>query len=1188
MKPMESVARGAARINSLVWVLASLALATGLVAWLIVVFSLSMIRDKQQETDSFSHEFQVGMESIRTCIGSREFTIGQMLVGRGLGHGAWGECPEDPSALAQRLASLHDNPVFEIHLRNLEAHLIEFASVEEKVTHWDRRYETNRSQLELKTQKVRQTLQDLEDRARGLAGIRLISREQRPASATPALEGIAADEEAGFVGSATLSVELTEVITEIMELQALVGDLRMETDPAKLRELMRVRFPPTLTRAMRSLNEISREGSLPQPFEPHLLEILSQELFGQASPPAEWSEDREPAAGSLFHLKMTNLELEDEKERLIDGSLRLFSQADFELDRLGESHVEIFHDLSAQSRDRFRATAFNLLLLGLLSSLFFFWIAWQVSQAVRSHVTSIQNASLEIKASEKRFRTLFRGINDALLIIDRERILDCNDEALAMFGFPDRESIIGLEPLRLFDPHLEKPADPVRWAARNLVSARSAPKHRFETGCLKRDGTRFPVEVTLSVLELEGREVYQALIRDVSERIRTEQELRESEEMFRSIGTSAKDAIVMMDNQGNVTYWNKAAERMFGFTVEEATGKYLHEFLASEEYRPSFYQAFPHFQETGEGAAVGSTLELVGLHKSGKRVVVELSLSALQLRGKWHALGIMRDVTLRKEAERAIQEARDAAEQSARAKSQFLANISHEIRTPLNGVIGMLGLLERTELNPEQREFTETAVTSADALLHLINDILDFSKIEAGKMELDSLDFNLTALVEGVNDSLAFQAQQKGLEYLCLIDPDIPRFLRGDPGRVRQVLVNLIGNAIKFTPRGQIEIQVTREEFSDRETEVRFQVRDTGIGIPSERIAHLFEAFTQADSSTTRKYGGTGLGLNISKKLVQLMGGGIEATSKVGEGSCFSFNVFFSHTERTFSEADLSDKALEGKRFLVLDDHPTNRRILHTQIRSWGGQVEESEDGETALEILREAMKEGLPYDLVLVDMQMPGMDGEEFAARVRSDPLLKQTRLILLTSLGTSLGSAQLGHLGFFANVTKPIKRNSLFDCLLGALGSNRTVSTKNSPPAQTPRPAGSFSARILLAEDNRVNQMVAAKMLENIGHTVTVVGNGVEAIEALREGGFHLVLMDVQMPEMDGLEATRRIRNSDPSELDTGIPIIAMTAHAMKGDREICLAAGMDGYLSKPLSRGDLEKTVAETLESLLPPAS
>jgi PAS domain S-box-containing protein len=652
--------------------------------------------------------------------------------------------------------------------------------------------------------------------------------------------------------------------------------------------------------------------------------------------------------------------------------------------------------------------------------------------------------------------------------------------------------------------------------------------------------------------------------------------LAESEERFRGISASAQDAIIHVDEKGAISFWNPAAERMFGFSASEALGKDVHEIVAPPRDRTAAKDGYARFMRTGIGPHVGKTVELVACRKDGREFPVEISVSGLQLRGGRNAIGIVRDITERKDAERKIHEAREAADAANRAKGEFLANMSHEIRTPMNAIIGMTELALDTKLDSEQQDYIETIRNSADALLGLLNDILDFSKVESGRLEISLEAFDIREAVGDFLKPLAFSAQRKGLEVAYRVSEDVPERVVGDPSRVRQIIFNLVGNAIKFTENGEVVVHIEKESEEDGNVRLHFLVSDTGVGIPPEKQVRIFDPFTQADGSITRQYGGTGLGLAISRGLTQLMGGRMWVRDRPGGGTEFHFTLRFERSaEDPFHSVFPDFHRVKDMPVLIADANDTSRHILERILRERHVQVVGVADSRDAVQKLKEAVEKGMPFQALVLDADLPCTGDGELESWI--DPGEADAVPIILLRRTSSERQLPCGEEadGSLLWINKPVKPSEL----LQALERTLVTTTRDIPPAKDAfkKTASTGSGlRVLLAEDNAVNRKLALTMLEKEGHTVVSVVNGREAVDAVGQQDFDLVLMDVQMPIMDGVEATRRIRELE-AEKGGHLPIVALTANAMKGDRERYMDAGMDDYMAKPFKWELFRKVIA-----------
>jgi PAS domain S-box-containing protein len=650
-----------------------------------------------------------------------------------------------------------------------------------------------------------------------------------------------------------------------------------------------------------------------------------------------------------------------------------------------------------------------------------------------------------------------------------------------------------------------------------------------------------------------------------------------NEKKFQSFFNHAGIGICMIDSlTGKIIEFNDVAHNMLGYSREEFNKLFIYDIDIS--VNESTIASRREKNETGS-----YVFETLHRTKNGDLKDMLVSYVPMDIDCRRMIQSVHIDITDRKEAEKRFRAAIKTAEEASQYKSEFLANMSHEIRTPMNGVIGMTSLLLDTPLNSEQQEYVHTIRKSADSLLSIINDILDFSKIEAGKLDIEILEFNLRNAIGEAMEIPSVNAHEKGLEFSYFIDHDIPSMLKGDPGRLRQILINLINNAVKFTKEGEISINLSLINETDTHVKIRFDVKDTGIGISQSDARKLFQSFQQVDASTTRRYGGTGLGLSISKKLAEMMGGEIGLESEPGKGSDFWFTAVFEKQINIKDDEPLVPDEIKAKRVLIVDDSNTNLKVLGGYLGKWGFTYDEAQSAEVAMKLLSAVSKVGAPYDLIITDMQMPGTDGIELGRKVKADPALKDTRMIMLTSRGIRGDYTAMKRIGFDGYLIKPIGRNHLFDCIVTVLSRNRSRIDQYRQPLVTRHTLSDErikKVKILLAEDNIINQRLALKLLEKFGFQADAVANGEEAVKALEMINYDIILMDIQMPVMDGYRAAAIIRSPESKVLNHNVKIIALTAHAMKGDREKCLESGMDNYLSKPINPNELYSVIDQYL--------
>ena len=796
-------------------------------------------------------------------------------------------------------------------------------------------------------------------------------------------------------------------------------------------------------------------------------------------------------------------------------------------------------------------------------------VAWDVTDRRR----------VEEALSEERYllRTLMDSLPDKIYFKDREsRFTRVNLAHARQLGLTDPAQAIGKTD---FDFFSEEHAGQAFADEREIIKTgqpvlakeeKETWPDGSETWCLT---TKMPQrDAAGNIIGTFG------LSMDITDRKRAEKDAEERTAYLNALLENNPLAITVVDPENRIQVCNRAFEQLFRCRRPDVVGSNINELLAPPHLQKEAKEYTVH---VADGEYVHGTA--VRRRSDGSLVDVEIYGVPLILEGRFvGSFGIYQDITERKRAQEELERAKEAAEAGSRAKSEFLANMSHEIRTPMNGVLGMIELALDTDLTPDQRDYLGMVKSSADALLTILNDILDFSKIEAGKLDLDPIAFRLRDHLAQTMKPLALRAHQKGLELTYDIHCEVPDEVVTDPSRLRQIIINLAGNAIKFTERGEVGIEVGVESKARDRAQIHFQVRDTGIGIDPEKQAVIFTAFSQADGSTARRYGGTGLGLTISSRLVELMGGRMWLESELGKGSCFHFTVPVGVAATTAAPVPIEQWHLAGVRVLVVDDNSTNRRILAEILERWGMKAALAESGAQALTLLEESRRSATPFDLLLADVNMPEMDGFTLVERIRQHEDLHRTTIMMLTSVGQRGDAARCRQLGIAAYLIKPVGQSQLLEAVLNVLGTGRQAAHEAPLVTRHSLRERKTGLRVLLAEDNPVNQKLAERLLEKRGYKVVVASNGRQALRALEKERFDLVLMDVSMPEMDGLEATRAIR---AAELKTGshLPIVAMTAHAMKGDRERCLDAGMDGYVSKPIQAKELFEVAEQALHAV-----
>ncbi len=786
------------------------------------------------------------------------------------------------------------------------------------------------------------------------------------------------------------------------------------------------------------------------------------------------------------------------------------------------------------------------------------------TMALEQEIAERQRAQLHLQESEELFRALNEAAPVGIISGTTDGIIRLSNPAFRkMFGYTEEELIGNSVSELLLTPAMRENWVPVPKLLETKRGVHYTVKRK------SKDGKEIDVEAFGAPLKLEGRiQGYLAIYVDISKRMEAEKTIRESEELFRMLSSAAPIGIFRADREGRWVYVNQRWSEMTGRAGESALG-----FGWLEAVHPEDREATERLWKSGTEMGMELQDETRFLTPDGNTNWVYLGSRALH--GPDGSLigyvGVIEDITKRRSAEQRLLEAKEAAESANEAKSQFLANMSHEIRTPMNGILGMTELALETPLSGQQREYLEMVKGCSESLLEIIEDILDFSKIETGKTELEQVPFSILDCAENALQPVTLRAQEKGLELEWSVRGDLPEWLQGDPTRLRQVLINLLGNAVKFTDAGEVSLGIECLKRSEEEAEIRFEVRDTGMGIPAEHHSKIFDAFQQSDTSVTRQFGGTGLGLSISARIVRMMGGEIQVESTAGKGSRFFFTVKLK-TAKNAERADEEEGKLPRVKALVVEEKKGNQELVVWLMTRWGLEVEVAGSVEEARASLARRKEENEQYRVVLVNQNLHGADGYDVAREIRTHAPPETTAILMVSSAASILEDARAAECGIFRRLRKPLRRRVLWESLRAALTQGEIESTPIIEP-QVNGPGGHF--RILLVEDNAVNQKLAVRLLEKMGHQVALANNGAEACEALCAATYDLVLMDLQMPVMGGLEATCRIRER---ELLSGqhVPIVAMTAHAAAQDEKRCLEAGMDGYLTKPIRREVLRKEI------------
>jgi PAS domain S-box-containing protein len=795
----------------------------------------------------------------------------------------------------------------------------------------------------------------------------------------------------------------------------------------------------------------------------------------------------------------------------------------------------------------------------------------QVNMALQGEISERQQTVEALRRSEERFRSLAENASDIISILDIDGVLRYESPSVEYLLGYKPEELVGHHSLEFIHPD-DAPtvASVVGEALQNPSSARTA-EFRFR----HKDGSwRILEAVGRTVLDDSAREGLVINSRDITERKRAEETLRASEAFKTAILEAALDGIITMDHEGRIIEFNARAQEMFGYTRDEVLGRDLGETIVPPSLRDGHNIGLRHYLATGEGPVLRRRIEVPAMRSDGSEFPIELAVAPIAVGDYPIFTGYIRDISERRQTEEALKQAKETAEEANRAKSEFLSRMSHELRTPMNAVIGMCSLLLDTNITPEQSEYARTIRDSGDSLLAIINNVLDYSKIEANRVDLEQKPFDLRECIESSLDLVTVRAAEKNLNLVYLMGHHVPSAVLGDVTRLRQILVNLLSNAVKFTEHGEVVLSVEQRPLNEGRLELQFAVRDTGIGIPPERMDRLFQSFSQVDASTTRRFGGTGLGLVISKSLCEMMGGSMWAHSDGENGSTFHFTVVARPAvSSAHHDFDVEQPQLDGKRLLIVDENATNRQTIVQQTRGWGMTAWETANVAEAMHLLRN----GQTFEIAIVDAQMPGTEKRSLAQEIAELATAQALPVVGLCSVGQRIAQEQNDC--FAAFLTKPIKQSQLYNVLIdlftGRDATERLAQETATESGYDGTLGSRFPLRILLAEDLSVNQKLVQKMLSKMGYGTDIANDGAEVLAALEHQSYDVVLMDIQMPVMDGLEAAQQIARRWSE--DVRPRIVALTANAMREDREACIAAGMDDYVAKPVRVAELQNVLA-----------